>query len=106
MTNVRVGKEEFIRRISEKANITTKDTATVVNATLDIIVEAMANGEDIVIPKFGSFKVQHVKSRVGRDLNSNKEITIPEHDRVKFSASPSFKEAVNAKKPAKKSKKK
>ena len=102
MSNTRVSKEEFIHRISEKANITKKDTATVVNATLDVIVEAMSKGEDIVIPKFGSFKIQHVKQKAGRNIINNETITIPAHNKVKFTASPAFKEIINAAKKKKK----
>ena len=98
MADSRVSKQEFIDRIAEEAKISKKDAGVVLNATISVIEKAMKQNESIVIPGFGSFKVQKVKARKGRNVQTGEEIKIPAKNRVKFTAGAKLKEVVNKKK--------
>lgn len=80
----RIGKTELINRVSENSKSSKIETTTVLNAFIEEITEAMKNGNDVVIPGFGSFKVQTVKAKKGRNVKTGQMIDIPEHNRVKF----------------------
>ena len=79
-----MNKTEFVRAVAEKAGITKKETAAVVNAVLGVIEETVKKGEEIRIPGFGTFKVVTRKERKGRNPRTGKEIMIPAANVVKF----------------------
>lgn len=98
----KIGKAEFIDMVTAKANesieITKKDTKIVVEAVFSSIVDCMNKGINITIINFGSFVIQKVKARKGRNINDGSVINIPAHKRVKFTAGKDLKEAVEKKK--------
>ena len=104
----RIGKQAFIDEVATNANeviaITKKDTDTMVNVTLNTIGEILQRGDDLIIPGFGSFKVQDVKARKGRNIQTGEIIKIPAHKKVKFSAGKDLNEKITTK--PKKTKKK
>ena len=79
-----MNKTEFVRAVAEKAGITKKEAAAVVNAVLGVIEETVKKGEEIRIPGFGTFKVVTRKERKGRNPRTGKEIMIPAAKIVKF----------------------
>ena len=79
-----MNKTEFVRAVAEKAGITKKEAAAVVNAVLEVIEETVKKGEEIRIPGFGTFKVVTRKERKGRNPRTGKEIIIPATRVVKF----------------------
>ncbi|MBO5435121.1 HU family DNA-binding protein [bacterium] len=93
-----MGKIDFIQRVSEKANISNKDTALIINAAIDTIGDIMKKGDKLVIPGFGTFQVQKVKARKGRNIQTNEEIKIPAHKKVKFNPGKTLTECVYKKK--------
>lgn len=109
----RVGKQDLITIISDKTGYTKKSVDDVVSAFLSVIEEKVVAHDDVVIPGFGSWKVQQVSERKGRNIRNNEEIVIPAHSRIKFTPGHTFKTnlqtsdtaAVAAVAPAKKSKK-
>lgn len=109
MAKTRIGKQNFIDEVTTNANeiieITKKDTDTMVNVVIDTIGEILQRGDDLVIPNFGSFKVQDVKARKGRNIQTGEIIKIPAHKKVKFTPGKELTQKATAK-PAKKSKKK
>ncbi len=79
-----MNREEFVKAVAEKAGITKKDAATVVNAVLEVIEEAMKKGEEVKFTGFGTFKVITRKERKGRNPRTGEEIVIPATRVVRF----------------------
>ncbi len=52
-----MNKSELIDAIATKANASKAATAVVLNATLEAIAEALANGESVQLIGFGTFSV-------------------------------------------------
>jgi len=79
-----MNKEEFVKAVAEKAGVTKKEAAKVVDAVLAVIEETLKKGEEIRFVGFGSFKVITRKERKGRNPQTGEEITIPAAKVVKF----------------------
>lgn len=90
----RVGKQDLITIISDKTGYTKKSVDDVVSAFLSVIEEKVVAHDDVVIPGFGSWKVQQVSERKGRNIRTDEEIIIPAHNRVKFTPGKELKENV------------
>lgn len=81
---VRLGKTDIIAAIADKTGYAKKDIAAVISAEQEIIGENMKMGNEVVFVGFGSFKVQKVDARKGRNPQTNETITIPAHKKIKF----------------------
>ncbi len=90
-----MNKSELISAVAEKADLTKKDADKAVNAVLDVIVEKIAEGEEIRIVGFGTFERRERKERTGSDPRTNAKIVIPASKVPAFKAGKAFKDAVN-----------
>ena len=81
--------------VAQKAGMTKKDAAEAVNAILDVIVEALAAGDDVKITGFGGFEVKERAARTGRNPKTGEAVEIPASKYVAFSAGSSLKDKVN-----------
>lgn len=71
-----MNKAEFISAVADRANITKKESEEVINAVLDTIADALAEGEKVVLSGFGTFEVRERSERVGRNPQTGEEIKI------------------------------
>ena len=72
-----MNKAELINAVAEKAGLSKKDTETVVNATIDVIAGALADGDKVQLVGFGAFEVKSRAERTGRNPKTEEEIKIP-----------------------------
>jgi len=78
-------KRDLVVRISEETGLIQQDVYTVIQKTLDYIVEGLTKGETIEFRNFGVFEVRTRKQRIGRNPNKPEQVvTIPERKVVKF----------------------
>lgn len=90
-----VTKRELSMRIAEETGQTQQEVLTVVQKTLDFIVDALAKGRNVEFRDFGVFKVVQRKSRIGRNPNKPKNtVTIPSRKVVKFKSGKIMKKRV------------
>lgn len=90
----RIGKLDLIDTLAVKNNIPKADARKFLDTCFETIETGLKHGDTIVIPNFGTFKVQKVKSKVGQDMFNGKQVTIPARKRVKFSASRELNERI------------
>ncbi len=95
-----VNKTELVKSLAEKAEITQKDAAKVLDAVVETIQEALAKGDKVQIIGFGSFEVRDRKERKVISPATGEEILVPATKVPAFKPGKSLKEAVVAKKPA------
>ncbi|QEY34156.1 HU family DNA-binding protein [Caproiciproducens galactitolivorans] len=88
-----MNKTELIAAVAEKAGMSKKDADNAVNAMIDTIVNAVAEGEKVQIVGFGTFEVRSRSERQGRDPRTNSPITIPASRVPAFKAGKAFKDA-------------
>lgn len=78
-------KRDLVMRISRETGLVQEDVLTVLQKTLDYIIENLAKGENIEFRNFGVFEVQVRKARIGRNPNNpTHTVTIPSRKVVKF----------------------
>ena len=90
-----MNKTELVAAVAEKAGMTKKDAERVVNATIDTIVQNLANGEKVQISGFGNFEIKAREARVGRNPRTKEAIQIPATRLPVFKASKALKDSVS-----------
>ncbi len=88
-------KNEFIKAVAERANVTQADAARMVNALMSIVTEELQDDRKVVLTGFGTFEMRHRSERKGIDPQTRKPITIPPSATPGFTASSTFKAQVN-----------
>ena len=91
-----MNKGELIDRIAAQTELAKKHIAMVLDAAVDEITEAVADGEKVVLVGFGSFERRDRKEREGRNPKTGDTMTIPATKVPAFSAGKQFKERVAA----------
>ena len=90
-------KTELIWAVAEKTDFPKDVSARAVGALLDAISEAVSQGEDVVLPGFGTFTCSTRKARKGRNPKTGEAIEIPAYTIPVFRPSKKLKASVNAK---------
>ena len=75
--------------------VTKKTAGEAVDAVFECITDALADGERVQVPGFGTFSVSERAERQGRNPATGETITIPASKNVRFKAGKNLKEAVN-----------
>ena len=75
----------FLRRDLEKA----------LNLVLNEIIKTIAEGKDVQIRGFGSFKIRRLKSRIGRNPKDGSKVGIPAKQSVHWKISKEFFQQLN-----------
>ncbi len=89
-----MNKPELIAAVAENAGVTKKDAERVINATVDAITKALANGEKVQLSGFGVFEAKNREARVGRNPHTKEAIEIPATRVPVFKASKNLKDVV------------
>mgnify|MGYP000359001706 FL=1 len=89
-----MNKSELIAKMVSEKGLTKKEASIAVDAVIESIQGALGDGESVVIPGFGTFKVADHKERTGRNPQTGKTIKIAATKRASFSAGTRLKDAV------------
>ncbi|MCR5653530.1 MAG: HU family DNA-binding protein [Ruminococcus sp.] len=90
-----MNKTELIAAVAEATGISKKDAEKAVSATVDTIVEAIANGDKVQLVGFGTFEQRQRNARTGVDPRTGNKIEIAASKVPAFKAGKAFKDAVN-----------
>lgn len=90
-----MNKQDLVAKLSEKLELSSKDAAKVLEATFEVVTEALLAGEDVKVPGFGVFKVKERAAREGVVPNTKEKIEIPAKKVVSFGAAKALKEELN-----------
>ena len=88
-------KAEIVEKIYEKVGFSRRESAEIVETALEIMKEALAEGEKIKISGFGHFNVRRKHERIGRNPHTGEGIKITARRVITFKASQILKNAVN-----------
>ena len=91
-------KTELIAQVAKDASVSQAESAKVVNATLQSIVNALKAGEKVTLTGFGTFEVRKTAARVGTNPRTKQKIQIAAGKRATFSAGTLLRDAVSGKK--------
>ena len=87
-------KEDFVKVIAEKAEMTKKQAALALNSALAAISEALKKGDKITLIGFGTFSVRQKKARTGINPRTQQKIKIPATKVPVFKPGSKLKESV------------
>ena len=89
-----MNKPELVLKMSEKCNLSKKDTESALSAFIDTIGEALAENDRVALVGFGTFSVGERAAREGRNPKTGEPMTIEATKTPKFKAGKVLKEAV------------
>ena len=72
-----MNKAELINAVAEKADLSKKDSEAAINAAIDVIAAALADGDKVQLVGFGAFEVKARAERIGRNPKTKEQISIP-----------------------------
>lgn len=89
-----MNKADLINALAAKNEISKKDAEKAVNGVLELIGDALKNGEKINLMGFGSFTVKERAARTGKNPATGETIEIAARKDVTFKAGSALKESV------------
>jgi DNA-binding protein HU-beta len=87
-------KQDLIRAVAKQTSRPESQVGPIVNAVFDTIEQALADGDEVAVSGFGSFRVVERPARTGRNPQTRQEITIGPRRTPAFRAGASLKRAV------------
>jgi DNA-binding protein HU-beta len=89
-----MNRKDLVETVAREAGLTASQADAAVTATLDGVVAAVANGDRVSLPGFGTFEVRHRAARSGRNPQTGEAIEIAASDAPAFKPATAFKRAV------------
>ena len=90
----KIGKKELIEKIAKETNLSKKDIQKVIEKELEIIVDEVKKGNQVVFLGFGTFKEKISKEKEGVNPQTKEKIKIPAYKTIAFKASSKLKETL------------
>jgi integration host factor subunit beta len=92
-------RSELVTRIAEQnPYLYAREVEAVVDAILDRIAAALAEGDRVELRGFGSFEVRHRDARDGRNPRTGKEVVVSARAHVHFKPGKTMQARLNLKK--------
>lgn len=90
-----MNKQELITSMAEKTSLNKTNSEKALNAFIESVQEALANGEKVQLIGFGTFETKERAARVGLNPRTKEKIDIPAKKVPSFKAGKEFKEKIN-----------
>lgn len=90
-----MNKTELVAAVAEKAALSKKDAEKAVNAVVDTITAALADGDKVQLVGFGTFEVRERAARTGKNPRTGAAIKIDASKVPAFKAGQAFKNTIN-----------
>ncbi len=87
-------KADLIQAISDKTELSKKDTSATIDAALEVIEEALVAKKSVSFIGFGTFSTAPRAARTARVPGTDKIVDVPATTAVKFKVGKKLKEAV------------
>lgn len=87
-------KMDLIKKIAEKSGLSESDASKALNAYMEAIKEALAEGDSVRLAGFGTFEVCTRAERTGRNPRTGEAMKFPASKAPKFKAGKTLKDAV------------
>ena len=90
------GKADIVDCVADSVEgITKKQAGEAVDAAFGCVADALANGDRVQIPGFGTFLLSHRAARQGRNPQTGEAMAIAASTGVRFKAAKALKDSVN-----------
>ena len=91
-----MNKSELVAKIAEGADISLASAGRALNSLIGTVTEELANGGDVALVGFGTYKVNDRAARTGRNPQTGAAIQIAAAKVPSFKAGKALKDAVNS----------
>lgn len=92
-----MNKTAIIYDVAQRLDLPFSRAERIVNAFLEEVSRALANGERVTVTGFGTFEVRKRKARLGRVPRTGQRVQVPEHLTPAFMAGLALKRIVEGK---------
>ena len=89
-----MNKTELIDAVAKKAELSKKDAEKAINAVMDAVKDALADGDKVQLVGFGTFEVKERAARTGINPRTKAKIEIPASKAPVFKAGQGLKVAI------------
>lgn len=89
-----MNKTELIQQTAAQAGLSRKDAEAAINTALELMTQALAQGEKVQLVGFGSFEPKERAPRTARNPKTLEPVEVPASRSVAFHAGKNLKEAV------------
>ena len=90
-----MNKSELIKKFADQQDISLNEATNIVNTFFEKIKESLKNGNRVEIRGFGSFKIKHYQSYVGRNPSTGEQVTVRPKSLPFFKVGKDLKEYLN-----------
>lgn len=90
-----ITKKDLVEGIAERTGLTRVDIKIIVECFLDSISQALQNGTNIEIRRFGRFKIKEKRARRARNPRTNQYIQVAAGFKPVFEASKEIRKRIN-----------
>lgn len=89
-------KSQILNKLADLyPNFLKKDLEKALNLVFDEIIQALCMGKNVQIRGFGSFKIKHLKFRIGRNPRDGTKVEIPAKKTIHWKTSKEFFKKIN-----------
>ena len=89
-----MNKAELVSAVAAKTGLSRKDCEKVINTSLDVITETLADGGRVQLVGFGAFEVKERAAHIGRNPHTKEAMEISASRAAGFKAGKALKDAV------------
>lgn len=89
-----MNKRELVDAVAQGADLSKSGAESAVDAVVEAISSALANGDKVTLPGFGTFEVRERAARTGRNPQTGATIKIAASKTVRFKASKQLKGSI------------
>ncbi|MDQ1434008.1 MAG: DNA-binding protein HU-beta [Actinomycetota bacterium] len=90
-----MNKSELVAAIAGSADLSKADAENALNALIGSVQTAVAKGEKVVLPGFGTFAPSFRNARTGMNPQTREPLQIPASTTAKFTVGSEFKNRLN-----------
>jgi DNA-binding protein HU-beta len=90
-----MNRKELVEAVAQQAGLAGAQADAAVGAVVDCVIAAVAKGEKVTVPGFGTFETRHRAARKGRNPQTGDVIDIDASDAPAFKPATAFKQAVS-----------
>ena len=91
-----MNKTEMADRLAARTGVSKGAARDAVDGVFAIVGEALADGEDVRLPGFGTFGTRNRPARTGRNPRTSEAVSISASTSTTFRAGKTLKDTVNA----------
>ncbi|MBS3789101.1 HU family DNA-binding protein [Candidatus Bipolaricaulota bacterium] len=89
-----MNKGDFVDELAERTGMTKKDSKKALETVLEVITEALEDGEEVMFTGFGKFEPRARKATERRNLQTGEMIDVPAKVVPKFKAGKTLRETI------------